>query len=107
MGDLGVFGAWLVLASDRSERILNARQRIPTLLWCALIFGGAVSTLLTCFMRLENGRDHAILVGAVAILLSLLMYVIFTLDHPFGPIGVTSQPFSHAVKVFDMVDRGS
>lgn len=59
----------------------------------ALIFGGTVLILLTCFMRLENARAHAVLVGAVAVLLSLLLYVIYTLDHPFGPIGVTPQPF--------------
>ena len=70
---------------------------------------GVTCGLLICYdiEFPENARAHAVLVGAVAVLLSLLLYVIYTLDHPFGPIGVTPQPFSHAVKVFDMVDRGS
>ncbi|MGB8403779.1 MAG: DUF4239 domain-containing protein [Mycobacterium sp.] len=95
-----------VLASDRSARILNAKQRIPTLLWCALVFGGAVLILLTSFMRLASNRAHEILVSAVTVLLALLLYVIYTLDHPFGQIGVTSHPFAHAVEVFDLVDKG-
>ncbi|MUL64479.1 hypothetical protein BOO86_08405 [Mycobacterium sp. CBMA 234] len=96
-----------VLAADRSERILNARQRVPALLWCTLIFGGAVLVQLTSFMRLMSDRAHAVLVSTVSVLLALLLYVIYTLDHPFGPIGVTPAPFSHAMEIFDLVDRGS
>jgi hypothetical protein len=48
-----------------------------------------------------------ILVGAVAVLLALLLYLVFVLDHPFGPLGVTPRPFAHAVTVFDAVDSGT
>jgi len=96
-----------VLASDRSTRILDAKPRVPALLWCSLIFGGAVLIVLTSFLRLASNRGHMILVSAVTILLALLLYLVFTLDHPFGPIGVTPQPFAHAVTVFDSVDRAA
>lgn len=93
-----------VLVSDRSIRILNAKPRIPLLLWSSLIFGGAVLVSLTSFLRLASNRGHIVLVSVVTIQLALLLYLVFTLDHPFGPIGVTSQPFAHAVRVFDSVD---
>lgn len=96
-----------VLSSDRSARILDAKRRIPPLLWCALIFGGLILIMLTSFMRLASIRAHIILVSAVTVLFSLLLYNIFVLDHPFGPIGVTPQPFSHDVAVFDLVDHGT
>jgi hypothetical protein len=96
-----------VLASDRSTRILNAKPRIPPLLWCSLIFGGGVLILLTSSLRLASDRAHMILVSAVTVLLGLLLYLVFTLDHPFGPIGVTPQPFAHAVKLFDSVDSAT
>jgi hypothetical protein len=96
-----------VLASDRSARILDSQRRVPRLLWCALIFGGLVLIMLTSFMRLANDRYHMLLVSAVTVLLALLLYVILALDHPFGPAGVTPEPFSHAVAVFDLVDSGS
>ncbi|GAB5899089.1 bestrophin-like domain [Mycolicibacterium mageritense] len=96
-----------VLASDRSARILNAKPRIPTLLWCALIFGGFVLIMITSFMRLANSRAHMILVSAVTVLLALLLFLIFALDHPYGPNGVTPRPISHAVEVFDLVDAGN
>ena len=96
-----------VLASDRSTRILDSKPRIPPLLWCALIFGSVVLILLTSFMRLTNNRAHVILVSVVTVLLSLRLYLVFVLDHPFGPMGVTSQPFAHALEVFDLVDSGT
>jgi hypothetical protein len=93
-----------VLAGDRSTRILDAKPRIPPLLWCSLIFGGFLLIVLTSFLRLASKRGHVVLVSAVTVLLGLLLYLVYELDHPFGPIGVTPQPFSHAVEVFDSVD---
>lgn len=95
------------LASDRSTRILDAKPGIPPLLWCSLLFGGVVLIMLTSSMRLTSNRGHMVLVSVVAVLLSLLLYLVFVLDHPFGPMGVTSQPFGHALEVFDMVDSGT
>lgn len=100
-------GRLTVLASDRSTRILYAKPRIPSLLWCSLIFGGLVLITLTGFLRLTSNRGHQILTGAVSVLLGLLLYLVLVLDHPFGPLGVTSQPFAHAITVFDAVDSGT
>ncbi|KHO26170.1 hypothetical protein A5761_21140 [Mycolicibacterium setense] len=96
-----------VLTSDRSARILNSSPRIPTLLWCSLVFGSVVLISLASFMRLANNRAHMILVSSVTVLLALLLYLVFMLDHPYGPIGVTPHRFSHAVMVFDLIDRGT
>ncbi|WP_029111123.1 DUF4239 domain-containing protein [Mycobacterium sp. URHD0025] len=96
-----------VLTSDRSARILNSSPRIPTLLWFSLVFGSVVLISLASFMRLENNRAHMVLVSSVTVLLALLLYLVFMLDHPYGPIGVTPQRFSHAVMVFDLIDRGT
>jgi hypothetical protein len=48
-----------------------------------------------------------VLSGAVSLLLGLLLFVIYCLDHPFGSqIGITPAPFRHSVGVFDAVDEG-
>jgi hypothetical protein len=60
------------------------------------------------FMRLGNVRAHLILLSAVAVLLGLLLFVVFWLDHPFGnQLGVTSAPFEQSLDVFDSIDRGT
>ena len=86
---------------------MDAEPRIPWLLWCGLIFGGALLVGLTGFMRLHSTRAHMILSGAVAVLLGLLLFVVYCLDHPFGSqVGITPAPFQHSLEVFDAVDSG-
>lgn len=97
-------GQLTVLASDRNTRFLDAEPRIPPLLWCSLIFGAVVLITLTGFLRLHSNHGHMVLSSAVAVLLGLLLYLVFVLDHPFGELGVTSKPFGHALKVFDVID---
>jgi hypothetical protein len=96
------------LASDRATRIIDAKPRIPPLLFAALIFGGTVLVALTGFLRLGSTIGHMIVSGSIAVLLGLLLCIIFSLDHPFGnERGITPAPFQHALEVFDAVDRGA
>jgi Protein of unknown function (DUF4239) len=101
-------GQLTVLASQRNTRILDAEPRIPWLLWFGLIFGGVLLVGLAGFLRLDSTRGHIVLSGAVSLLLGLLLFVIYCLDHPFGnQIGITPAPFQHSVGVFDAVDEGT
>jgi hypothetical protein len=97
-----------VLASDRNTRIIDAKPRIPPLLWSGLIFGGTVIVTLTGFLRLGSTIGHAIVSSAIAVLLGLMLCTAVSLDHPFGSgRGITPAPFQHALEVFDAVDRGT
>ena len=96
------------LASERNQRILDAKPRIPGLLWTGLLFGGVVLLGLGGFMRLGSVRAHFGLLSAVAVLLGLLLFIVFWLDHPFGnQLGVTSEPFEQSLTVFDSIDAGT
>ena len=98
--------ALTVLATDRNQRALDAQPRIPPLLWAGLLCGGVLLVALTGFMRLDNNRAHLILSAAVALLLGLLLFIVYWLDHAFGTeIGVTPAPFQQSLEVFDVVDR--
>jgi len=102
------FGQLTVLTSERNTRVLDAKPRIPWLLWCGLLFGAVVFIGLMGSMNLKSRSRHVVLSSAVAVLLGLLLYIVFCLDHPFGSqLGVTSEPFEHSLEVFDAVDRGS
>ena len=93
------------LSSQRDTRILDTRPRIPGLLWTGLIFGGVVLVALMGFTRVAEWKGHAVVSGAVTILLGLLMFLIFWLDRPFGEeLGVTPAPFKHAVQAFNSID---
>ena len=100
-------GQLTVLASERNTRVLDAEPRIPWLLWSGLAFGGILLVGMTAFMRLASTRAHMVLSGAVALLLGLLLFLVYRLDHPFGTeVGITPVPFEHSVEVFDAVDPG-
>ena len=93
------------LASDRATRMIDAKPRIPPLLFAALIFGGAVLVTLTGFLRIGSTVGHIMVSGTIAVLLGLLLCIIFSLDHPFGSErGITPEPFQHALQVFDAID---
>ena len=96
------------LASQRNQRILDAKPRIPGLLWTGLLFGGFVLLALGGFMRLGSVRGHVAVLGSFAVLLALLLSVVYWLDHPFGnQLGVTAEPFEQSLIVFDSIDRGT
>jgi drug/metabolite transporter (DMT)-like permease len=102
-----LIGQLTVLASQRNTHVLDAEPRIPWLLWCGLIFGGVLLVGLTGFMRLDSTRAHIVLSGAVAVLLGLLLFAVYGLDHSFGSqVGITPAPFEHSLEVFDAVDSG-
>jgi hypothetical protein len=96
-----------VLASDRTTRIIDAKPRIPGLLWVVLVFGGTALVALTGFLRMGTTLGHIIVSGTIAILLGLLLCIPFRLDHPFGTDrGITPETFQRSFEVFDAVDRG-
>lgn len=95
------------LASDRATRMIDAKPRIPPLLFAALIFGGTVLVTLTGFLRMGSTIGHIMVSSAIAVLLGLLLCIVFSLDHPFGSQrGITPAPFQHALQVFDAIDLG-
>ncbi|OBB11824.1 hypothetical protein A5761_24015 [Mycolicibacterium setense] len=95
------------LISQRNTRVLDAKPRIPGLLWSGLLFGAVLLIGLIGCTHLSNAVSHMILSSAIAILLGLLLFLIFWLDHPFGQqLGVTPTLLDYAVQVFDGVDQG-
>ena len=58
-------------------------------------------------MRLVNVRAHLGLLSAVAVLLGLLLFTVYWLDHPFGnQLGVTSEPFEQSLSVSNQSTEG-
>jgi hypothetical protein len=101
-------GQLTVLASDRNQRMLDAQPRRPGLLWAGLLSGGVVLVALSGFMRLYSTRGHLMLSSAIALLLGLLLFIVFWLDHPFeNPLGITYAPFQQSWGAFDAIDRGT
>lgn len=79
------------IAQDRRTRVRDSTSEIPTSLWAVLILGGVISIAFTYFFAPNSFLAHALMVSALAAIISLSLFVILTLNLPFTG-GVALQP---------------
>jgi hypothetical protein len=79
------------LSDHRRLRLLSADNKVPPLMWYILIIGGVVTVLFSYLLGVENGRSHILMTGALTLMITLTMYLILAIDHPYGG-AVSVQP---------------
>jgi hypothetical protein len=67
----------------RRERLLAASEGLPTILWVVLIGGGVITIAFTYLFGLENTAVHTHMVASLALIISLSLFTVAALDHPF------------------------
>ncbi len=72
------------LADARRERLLEAEQGIPAILWVVLIVGGVITVGFTYLFGLESTSVHTLMVASLALIISLVLFTVGALDHPFS-----------------------
>lgn len=82
------------LGNDRRDRLLQADQGLPSLLWAVLIVGGMIVVAFTYLFGLRSTRVHTLMVAALALTVALVLFTISALDYPFrGNIRVKPEAF--------------
>jgi hypothetical protein len=83
------------------DRLVQARQSsvtasdgsLPTPLYVLLALGGVVVVALACTLEAEHRRSHIVIVCSIAVVISFLLALVVSFDHPFsGNIAVTDRP---------------
>jgi hypothetical protein len=72
------------LGAARRERLNQAAQGIPGLLWAALIMGGAITVLFAFLFGMKSIVIHALVMFSITLLIGGLLLVIYELNFPFG-----------------------
>lgn len=72
------------LTDARRLRLRALHDDVPGLMWIALIVGGLVVVTTTFFFVPSNVALHSALVGGVAALITLNLFLIYSLDNPFN-----------------------
>jgi hypothetical protein len=67
----------------RSERIDDSSSELPPPLWAVLLVGGALTVGFTYFFGLKSFLAEAVMVGTLAAIIGLMLFVILSLDLPF------------------------
>jgi hypothetical protein len=90
------------LGNARRERLLAAEQGLPPILWVVLILGGVITVGFTYLFGLENSLVHLIMVGSLALIISLSLFTVAALDYPFrGDIHIHPSAYEQDLQRFD------
>jgi hypothetical protein len=88
----------------RRERIATSGRELPTAMWGMLIIGGIISIGFTYFFGVASFAAQALMVGALAALVGLVLALILTLDLPFtGSVGVGPDAMHDALREFLLI----
>jgi len=72
------------LNDARRDRLVDAEEGLPAMLWVVLVLGGVIVVGFTYLFGLENTLVHTLMVGALASIISLALFTVAALDYPFG-----------------------
>jgi hypothetical protein len=86
------------LGDARRERIDQATEGIPGLLWVALILGAVITVGFAYFFGMKSAAAHAIVMFCLTLLVTSLLLVSYELDYPFSK-GVRVSPLAFKVTV--------
>ncbi len=90
------------VADARRDRLLDAREGIPAILWVVLIVGGVITVGFTYLFGLENTTVHLLMVAALAMTLSLTLFTVAALDYPFsGDVRIHPTAFEQVLGRFE------
>jgi len=82
------------LADARRDRLVDAEEGIPAILWIVLIVGGSVAVGFTYLFGLDDTTTHTLMVAALALVISLVLFTVAALDYPFkGDVRVGPDAF--------------
>ena len=85
------------LTEHRRTRILQSTSRLPAVLWCVLIVGGALTVASACLFGSGNWVLHGLQVFAFALLIALGLVAIAQINRPFqGSVRVSNYAFLRA-----------
>jgi hypothetical protein len=86
------------MTKDRRIRVLQSAFRLPTVLWCVLIIGGAVTIASASMFGSANTVLHSLQVFAFSLLVALVLVAIADIDRPFqGSVHVRDLAFRRAL----------
>lgn len=86
----------------RAQRLDDAREELPHVIWLALIIGAVLTIGFAFFLGTENVRAHAVMIAVLAALVGVIFYVIVELDHPFtGTVSIGEEGFQGIIEMIE------
>jgi hypothetical protein len=89
------------LADARRDRLLEAENGLPGILWVVLITGGVITVGFTYLFGLDSTAIHLLMVGSLALVIALVLFTVGALNFPFeGDIRIHPDAMQHVLDRF-------
>jgi hypothetical protein len=89
------------LADARRDRLVEAQQGIPGILWVVLVTGAIITICFTYLFGLDDTTTHTLMVALLALIIGLVLFTIGSLEYPFrGVVHVGPDSFELVLKRF-------
>ena len=90
------------LSDARGERLLDAEEGLPRILWVVLIVGGVEVVGFTYLFGLESTSVHVLMVASLTLVVALVLFTVAALDYPFeGDIRIGPEAFEQVLMRFE------
>jgi hypothetical protein len=94
------------LADARRDRLLEAKQGLPAILWVVLVTGGIVVVSFTYLFGLDSTIIHLLMVASLALVISLVLFTVAALNFPFkGDITIHPEAMEQVLDRFESSKR--
>ena len=78
----------------RTQRIMDSRSHIHTILWAVLLAGGAIIIIFSYFLISEKLRVQIVMTALFSAIIALILFTILMLDFPFAShMGIKPDAF--------------
>lgn len=92
------------LGDARRERLDQADNGVPTLIWVALLFGAAVTITYAFMFGMTSLTLHLAVVASLTLLISSLLLIVYELGYPFaGALKIQPTAFELALQRMNAV----
>jgi hypothetical protein len=89
------------LADARRDRLVEAREGIPAILWVVLVIGAIITVGFTYLFGLDDTATHTLMVALLALVIGLVLFTIGSLEYPFrGDVRLGPDAFELVLKRF-------
>src|SRR6266704_239507 len=88
------------LAQYRRLRIFSGNNTVPSVIWLVLLVGGVTAVAYTYFFGMKNIKAQYMITIALTVTITLILFLIYTLDHPFtGTSKVSTEPLKEVMEI--------
>ena len=94
------------LAEYRRLRIFAGNDTVPPVVWLVLLVGSVISISYTYFFGMKNIRAQYLIAGSLTVTITLILFLIYVLDHPFtGTSKVSAEPLKQVIGILQNDQR--